>query len=59
MLTTLADVPAGQQLILKLQGAAVMGLFGAIAGVILRWVLRGIEDEAFVRSTPSRKSPWR
>jgi hypothetical protein len=59
MLTSLATVTAEQQLLLKLQGAVVMSVFGVIAGYALRQLLGVIEGDAFIRSSQSRKSPWR
>jgi len=59
MFTTLLSVSAEQQLLLKLQSAVVMTIFGIIAGLSLKQVLRAIIGEGFIDASPSRRSPWR
>ena len=59
MFPTLLAVCAEQQLLLKLQSAVVMTIFGIIAGLSLKQVLRAIIGEGFIDANPSRRSPWR
>jgi hypothetical protein len=59
MLSTLLIMSAEQQLILKLQSVVVMMIFGLVAGLLLRPVMRALVGDAFTDAVPSRKSPWR
>jgi len=59
MVSVLLSVSAEQQLLMKLQSAVVMTIFGIIVGLGLKQVLRVVIGDEFVDASPSRHSPWR
>jgi len=59
MSSIILSVSAEQQLLLKLQSMVVMTIFGLIAGLALKQVVRAIIGDGFIDASPSRQSPWR
>jgi len=59
MSSIILSVSAEQQLLLKLQSMVVMTIFGLVAGLALKQVVRAILGDGFIDASPSRQSPWR
>ena len=59
MSSIILSVSAEQQLLLKLQSMVVMTIFGLVAGLALKQVVRAILGDCFIDASPSRQSPWR
>ncbi|RJX44819.1 hypothetical protein DM826_01550 [Halonotius aquaticus] len=59
MSSIILSVSAEQQLLLKLQSMVVMTIFGLIAGLALKQVVRATLGDGFIDASPSRQSPWR